>query len=1009
MPPIDPMQLLNCLKVLLNEESGGLKGPPEAMQISRLMAKFSKKIVSKSLYVFILKESTPHLLNIFMDAGGWNLIYNWLKDAVETDNIILIQDLLTIFHIVPVTMERLKANGGPKLVKKLSKTHIDIEVKSLAQQLVEKWLKVVKTEQWHSMMSDKESLTKHDTSDNLKSEAGGNLIASAPIIDTGVSTDSINDSTTSDCKTKIDKPKNKCENEKVKDKTKKEKNILNMKVDLDKNKEKPKPEKEKVKDDSDDAKEKKRRIKEKNGNPFLRIIGEMTDEKSDEDKQIENDTSNLTKLTSRRKQNLKNLASAERLIKLKLSNDSKKSSDPNSSADIKKESRPLPPPVSKPKLPESKTILEKKNYSIHVEKKEYVGEKKPTVKTFKSKFRSTGLEEQAPPPPHPKSKTQSKKSTKSLSPLPLSKAEKRSLSPPSDSLSEKKLKSSPSDTKKLPPKIKESGLFMDAMLNVLNSAPKVTKKRKPKPDVVKKDQDSPPSSIPLSPVKPDLSSPPRSPVHSPSTLDLDSLVLPQPMANAADESPSFSESVTPSDYVPLSAENTASHDVTPDPEPELNVEPIVEKPPQLKFYRDTLLDSTNESLNTDEPEKKIQVKSPIDESTTNNSNDDKSGMRSVLVYVRNKSSKKSVSWKQENDLVKVSYFEHDETERVNVTKNFKAMEMHERDVERQNFIAVRKLNAADNMESKTPWRYLDDSLLVDLPEELGKEKMEHGSGSQEKKKQTLREQSVLQAIYFTRNMVPDSPEEPDQMEIVPYSEPLNIPLEDMSGDTAPIYNYVSISWPESKGDQPPIVEFPIGMNNIMPMPNMMIPQPQFPVFGGNQMNWGMPPENMMGMGPPANNMYIPPNQMMMNNQMFMGDQMPQQPQPLSLQQQPPPPPLQQQHPPVQEDQWMGPTGPPMQHDQHWGQQQPPPNNGPPHFERGGGARGHTRWDNPRGGNYDSYRGKINRNNQRGNRGGPYNRRGGHPGNGRVGGRLCKYYAKQGFCKTSNCAFLHSKC
>lgn len=130
-------------------------------------------------------------------------------------------------------------------------------------------------------------------------------------------------------------------------------------------------------------------------------------------------------------------------------------------------------------------------------------------------------------------------------------------------------------------KIKESGLFMDAMLNVLNSAPKVPKKRKPKPDAVKKNQDSPPSTIPLSPVKPDLPSPPRSPVHSPSTLDLDSLVLPQPLTNA-DESPSFSELNTPSDYVPLSAENTTSHDVTPDPEPELNVEPLVEKPPQLK-------------------------------------------------------------------------------------------------------------------------------------------------------------------------------------------------------------------------------------------------------------------------------------------------------------------------------------------------------------------------------------------------------------------------------------------
>jgi len=52
MPPIDPMQLLNCLKVLLNEDSGGLKGPPEAMQISRLMAKFSKKLLVKA-YMFL--------------------------------------------------------------------------------------------------------------------------------------------------------------------------------------------------------------------------------------------------------------------------------------------------------------------------------------------------------------------------------------------------------------------------------------------------------------------------------------------------------------------------------------------------------------------------------------------------------------------------------------------------------------------------------------------------------------------------------------------------------------------------------------------------------------------------------------------------------------------------------------------------------------------------------------------------------------------------------------------
>lgn len=62
------------------------------------------------------------------------------------------------------------------------------------------------------------------------------------------------------------------------------------------------------------------------------------------------------------------------------------------------------------------------------------------------------------------------------------------------------------------------------------------------------------------------------------------------------------------------------------------------------------------------------------------------------------------------------------------------------------------LDANDKMEPKIPWRYLDDSLLVDIPEEPGKEKIEPGSGSQEKKKQTLREQSILPTIYFSRNM-----------------------------------------------------------------------------------------------------------------------------------------------------------------------------------------------------------------------------------------------------------------
>jgi len=56
------------------------------------------------------------------------------------------------------------------------------------------------------------------------------------------------------------------------------------------------------------------------------------------------------------------------------------------------------------------------------------------------------------------------------------------------------------------------------------------------------------------------------------------------------------------------------------------------------------------------------------------------------------------------------------------------------------------------MQPKTVWRYLDESLLIEVLDEHNKEKIEPGCGSQEKKKQILREQSVLQAIYFTRNM-----------------------------------------------------------------------------------------------------------------------------------------------------------------------------------------------------------------------------------------------------------------
>lgn len=123
---------------------------------------------------------------------------------------------------------------------------------------------------------------------------------------------------------------------------------------------------------------------------------------------------------------------------------------------------------------------------------------------------------------------------------------------------------------------------MDNLLNVLNAAPKISKKRKPKPEGTKKSLDLSinSSSPPHSTSKPES----QSPVHSPSTLDLDSLTAPR-ADTSLDESLPFSEPSETSVYVPISSENctVATEDATPDPEPAaIKVEPIVEKPPQLK-------------------------------------------------------------------------------------------------------------------------------------------------------------------------------------------------------------------------------------------------------------------------------------------------------------------------------------------------------------------------------------------------------------------------------------------
>jgi protein phosphatase 1 regulatory subunit 10 len=63
----------------------------------------------------------------------------------------------------------------------------------------------------------------------------------------------------------------------------------------------------------------------------------------------------------------------------------------------------------------------------------------------------------------------------------------------------------------------------------------------------------------------------------------------------------------------------------------------------------------------------------------------------VLVHKARRGPKKSVKWKEEKDLITIKLFELDETERVNVTRNFVDMKLIERSHEREAFRMARKL------------------------------------------------------------------------------------------------------------------------------------------------------------------------------------------------------------------------------------------------------------------------------------------------------------------------------
>lgn len=393
-----------------------------------------------------------------------------------------------------------------------------------------------------------------------------------------------------------------------------------------------------------------------------------------------------------------------------------------------------------------------------------------------------------------------------------------------------------------------------------------------------------------------------------------------------------------------------------------------------KFYQDTLEDKTEDTKDDNAEDNQggntpTDNGEPMEESNNiNNSVRNKlnsAGLKSVLVHGKRSGPKKSIKWKPDDNLVEVQYFELDETERVNVTKNFMDMAKMEMTSEREALQMSRKLQNEDLMDTQTVWR---KPIEMDLPPPMAVP----GCQSLEKDIQFAREKVILQALYFNKRMMPDSPAEPDP-ENHQMIDPILIPLED------PINNQEqdlrNVPWPEPKGSPPPEPQ-PINIPPLFQNPPTQFPN--FPNIGPPANFQGLPPQFPAPGNPPN---FMPPN--LIPNEGWGNPQM----MPPDIMNQP---------------NIFGPGGPngpppdnfnPMMNENFNPMQFNQPNMFPPNnFNMPRGGRGGFRG---RGGPWVRMNGPAP---------GGWHRGGGAP---HRGGRFCKNVKIHGYCRNrDNCPFVH---
>ncbi|XP_073455009.1 serine/threonine-protein phosphatase 1 regulatory subunit 10-like isoform X2 [Aquarana catesbeiana] len=143
--PIDPSELLKGLDCLLGQE-GEVKEVNEMPKIYNLM-KESEKMVSRCIFLNIIcQTNSPELLTKFIRVGGYKLLNVWLTYARNSNNSPLLHQILLTLQHLPLKVDHLKQNNTAKLVKQLSKSSDNEELRKLASILVNDWMTVIRTQ-----------------------------------------------------------------------------------------------------------------------------------------------------------------------------------------------------------------------------------------------------------------------------------------------------------------------------------------------------------------------------------------------------------------------------------------------------------------------------------------------------------------------------------------------------------------------------------------------------------------------------------------------------------------------------------------------------------------------------------------------------------------------------------------------------------------------------------------------------------------------------------------------